>query len=167
MPVYRTSGHLTGTILPENVPTAQRYLTHEHGGAPRNMQRYLDPPLRDRVVFLEWNLSADGHNYTITAVTNKLLTEEELKQLSSECSGQNSDGLGEGFEQQDFAWVDDGEEDETCYDCDGSGRIELENGDTDVCGTCDGEGVFYGNIDNGHMISFDWKTNELPWTQIA
>lgn len=168
MAVYRTSGNLTGTITDENFIAASRYLHFDYDGKPLNMHRYLDPPLEGVVQHLEWMLTS-GSTYTITAVTSRDLTEDELKQLSSECSGQNSDGLGEGFEQQDFAWDEDVEEETDCYDCQGTGRYDTDPDDEeagDDCPTCDGAGYFP-EEDNGRMISFDWETNELPWTKIA
>lgn len=144
MPIYQTKGHLTGTIEPENVAAAQAYLREDHDGRPINMQQYLDPWAKDVVLSLVWTLMGDGRTYIIEAVALRDLTDDELKQLSSECSGQNSDGLGEGFEQQDFAWNaepdewnPDDEDDESPY----------------------GE--------EGHMCSFDWETNELPWEKVG
>jgi hypothetical protein len=144
MPVYRTSGKLTGTIEAENVSTAQRYLTHDHDGAPIDMAQYLDPPLKGVVELLEWSLDGNGHDYTITAFALRELNNAELKQLSEECSGQNSDGLGEGFEQQAFAEQRDG-----------------------ACGDCDDCANGYECEQSYGMISFDWQTNDLPWTKIA
>ncbi len=146
--IYETRGTLTGTIERENVATAQAYLTHDHDGAPMNMQQYLDPPLKELVVMLRWELNSNGHDYRVEAITTRDLTTDELKQLSSEVSGQNSDGLGESFEQQAFAEeAEDGE----CGDCE-----NCYNGYT-----CDAGDEDYG------MISFDWKTNDLAWTKIV
>lgn len=151
MPIYQTKGVLTGTIDQSNVAEAQEYLqfdyNHETGerDKPINMHQYLDPPLDGVVLHLQWVLAANGHDYTVTAVTSRDLTTDELKQLSSEVSGQNSDGLGEGFEQQDFCWDPDGD----CHECEG-----CENGYE-----CENQG--------GSMISFDWRSNDLPWTKIG
>jgi hypothetical protein len=125
--IYRTTGTLTGTIERDNVGLAQDYLRQD------NMAQYLDEPLRSLVVRLEWNLHNDGHNYHVEAICNRELTDDELRVLSLEVSGQNSDGLGESFEQQDFAEQYDEDEE----DCDGY-----------------------------VMVSFDWKTNKLPWTRV-
>jgi hypothetical protein len=43
-------------------------------------------------------------------VTHRPLTDEESKQISEWISGQNSDGLGEGFEQQSFAEIEGDDE---------------------------------------------------------
>jgi hypothetical protein len=131
--IYRTTGTLTGTIEADNVGLAQDYLRQD------NMAQYLDEPLRSAVVRLEWNLHNDGHNYHVEAICNRELTEDELSDLSDEVSGQNSDGLGEGFEQQDFAEITT--EDANYFDDD----------ETDA---------------EYSMISFDWKTNKLPWTRV-
>lgn len=140
--MYETYGTLTGTIESENVSAAQAYLTYEHDGELIRMERYLDPWATGVVDALDWYLDGDGHRYKVRAITNRELTADELKLLSEEVSGQNSDGLGEGFEQQDFAW----QEDLDCTDCD---RV-YGNG----CGDC------------GGMISFDWQTNKLEWVKV-
>ncbi len=143
--VYETSGHLTGIIESENFIAAQAYLTYDHTGKPLNMEQYLDQPLRDAVEMLEWQLDGNGCDYKVRAITKRALTHDELDKLSSEVSGQNSDGLGEGFEQQAFAERHDGE----CGECSG-----CEYGDG-----CEDD-------DYAGMISFDWQTNKLPWTKV-
>lgn len=155
MPLYRTNGHLTGTIQAENVAAAQAYLTQD------DMTKYVAPnaELEGVLEHVEWKLEGNGHDYSITAFATRELTEDELERLSSECSGQNSDGLGEGFEQQEFA-EDEGEDEADCYNCNGTGVVN----DDDDCPTCDGAGVF--ERESGRMISFDWKENKLPWTRV-
>ena len=106
MPLYRSTGKLTGVIEPENVALAQEYLQED------DMAQYLDPPLKGVVEVLTWTLHSDGHNYQVDAFALRELTEAELAQLAREVSGQNSDGLGEGFEQQDWAWSGEDEDEE-------------------------------------------------------
>lgn len=143
--IYETRGQLTnGGIEPENVAKAQAYLTNDHNGKPLNMQQYLDPSL-EAVILLRWFLDGNGLDYRVEAICSRELNDDELKALASEISGQNSDGLGEGFEQQDFAWNEEG------HDCDSD------------CDECDG----YGCEDGGVMVSFDWKTNDSTLTRIA
>jgi hypothetical protein len=108
--IYRTKGVLTGTIESENVAAAQDYLTND------DMTQYLDQPLRDAVALVRWNLNSDGHTYYVEAICHRELNDDELKELAEWTSGQNSDGLGEGFEQQDFAWVDDSYDDDDEYE---------------------------------------------------
>lgn len=129
--IYRTSGALTGTIEPENVELAQAYLTED------DMTRYLDEPLRGVVERIQWHLNHDGHTYYVEAIANRDLTDDELAQLAAWVSGQNSDGLGEGFEQQDFAWV--GEE----------------------------RDFFGDVVDEGAMCSFDWQTNDSKFERVS
>jgi len=141
---YETKGHLTDQIPADRIADAQAYLLGGHEGEPLNMEQYLDEPLRKIVVDLRWELSADGYNYTVRATCKRPLTDDEQRALSLEVSGQNSDGHGENFEQQDFAWLEDGE----CGECDGCINWD----------SCDDE--------TGKMISFDWQENELPWTRV-
>lgn len=142
--IYETKGQLVRAIPDDGVAEAQRYLTHDHEGNPNNMEQYLDPPLKGVVADLRWELAGNGLDYTVRATCERELTDDELKKLSEEVSGQNSDGLGEGFEQQDFAWVQEHDDSwDWLHDTDGE-TYE----------------------DEGRMCSFDWQTNELPWTRV-
>jgi len=73
----------------------------------------------DDVVSIRWILdeSDSGH---IELITDCELSEENLASISNWVSGQNSDGLGEIFEQQDFAvgMDEDGEEAYASFDWD-------------------------------------------------
>jgi hypothetical protein len=164
MPIYRTEGTLTGFIQTKNIGLAQDYLTQD------NMTKYLDEPLQGVVEHIQWHLHGDGHKYYVEAFVNRELTDDELKQLADWTSGQNSDGLGEGFEQQEFA-EDEGDEDADCYNCDGSGQVETasvqsgEESEVEDCPTCDGAGYF--EAEHGGMISFDWKTNKSTFTRVV
>ena len=127
MPIYKTTGQLTGHIAPENVSKAQAYLTQD------DMTQYIDEALKGTVERVQWRLDANGHDYEVEVFALRELTDDESAKLSEWISGQNSDGLGEGFEQQPWAW--EGEEDGPYYSVD-----EEEDG--------------------GHMVSFDWQKNE-------
>lgn len=145
MPIYEMKGHLTGTIEGEAaIRDAQHYLQFmsDDDSEPANMEQYLDPPLNEVVEDLRWHLDSNGHDYRVVAFATRDLTQDELKKLGSEVSGQNSDGLGEGFEQQDFA-----EQDAECGECHG-----CENG--------------FGCDEYGGMISFDWETNPHEFVRI-
>jgi hypothetical protein len=163
MAVYRTKGVLTGTIAPENVAAAQEYL-HED-----DMVMYVaaNASLEGVLEWIVWDLASDGHKWTVTAITTRELDDDELKRLSSEVSGQNSDGHGENFEQQDFAWDED-DDDEDCGECSGNGWVREQDDDGDDvqvdCGECGG----YGQIehDGGRMISFDWQSNDCAFERV-
>jgi hypothetical protein len=151
MPIYRISGTLTGIIEPENVAEAQAYLTDD------DMTQYLDDSIAKRIEHVEWKLEADGHAWSVTAFATRRLSEDEQRVLSEWVSGQNSDGLGEGFEQQDFAWDED--EETECYECRGTGSIICDDDGYELsedCDMCGGSGT---HESDGRMISFDWKTN--------
>lgn len=138
MPIYQTHGSLTGHIQPEDVTKAQTYLTED------NMTQFLEGSLKDAIERIQWHLHSDGHDYYVEAIAQRELTADELKELASWVSGQNSDGLGEGFEQQDFAEQHEGE----CGECMG---CEMEEGcDDDYTG----------------MISFDWEKNKSEFTRV-
>jgi L-rhamnose isomerase len=138
MGIYRSKGTLTGVIEQgENLRLAQEYLQSD------DMTQYLEGDLKVAVERIQWYLDVDGHSYYVEAITRVPLSAEQLKELASWVSGQNSDGLGEGFEQQPFAEKHDGECGE-CYACESNEPCE-----NDYTG----------------MISFDWKTNKSEFTQ--
>ena len=58
-----------------------------------------------RIISIEWNLKSEDFGI-IELYTNQELSQQALDIISDWVTGQNSDGLGEGFEQQDFAWGD-------------------------------------------------------------
>ena len=75
-----------------------------------------EPISPDDMEDIEWCL--ETHNSGVIRLkTNKKLAKEQLLIISEWVKGQCSDGLGEGFEQQDFACYLDGElnDDEEYY----------------------------------------------------
>ena len=71
-----------------------------------DMAQFLDEHLREKVTKVEWNLEGtDGG--TIDVEAKQELTPDELTELSDWIRGQCSDGLGESFEQRDFAQIYD------------------------------------------------------------
>lgn len=139
MTIYRSTGTLTGTIERDNVAAAQAYLTEY------DMTEFLKGGLKERVERIQWHLNADGHSYYVEAIARRKLSKVLLKELADWVSGQNSDGLGENFEQQAFAESHEGE----CGECDG-----CEYGGQ--CTEDDGSG----------MISFDWETNDSTFSEV-
>lgn len=139
---YKTSGVLTNPIeTTENVGRAMAYLG-EH-----DMTEFLDEPLAAVVVDIFWQLNIDGLHWSVFVKAMRELTEEESKELSEWISGQNSDGLGEGFEQQPFAEV---HADFGCGEC-----IDCRHGYS-----CEESDVY------GGMCSFDWQTNDCKLVRI-
>jgi hypothetical protein len=85
-------------------------------------RQYLDEPMEEYIQYcsedlvpvvhtIRWDLTTE-QDWKVTLVTNRPLTDQESKQISEWISGQNSDGLGEGFEQQSFAEIEPDDEDE-------------------------------------------------------
>lgn len=89
----------------------------------------IDP---ETIEHIEWILKDDQSGKVVLDTTSEL-TDPQLKYISQWVSGQCSDGIGEGFEQQSFAEI---------YDVD-------EWGDP-IDDTYD-------------MASFDWETNNYPF----
>ena len=143
---YVTEFHLTHRV--NDLDAAREYLQAD------NMTEYLIDDLDylkltrlqpSDIVNLQWDLQDEQYGliYLDTAID---LTDDELAKISEWVSGQNSDGLGEGFEQQDFASGEDWEEYE----------YEDEDGETQT----DYEEV-------STMASFDWKTNNYTFKKVS
>ncbi len=94
--------------------------------------------LEGKIKEIRWVLEDEQSGY-IVLYTTEPLAEEDLDKISEWISGQCSDGLGEGFEQQDFASGEDFEEYEY-EDEDGETQTDYEEVNT--------------------MASFDWETND-------
>jgi NAD-dependent SIR2 family protein deacetylase len=156
MPIYRSTGTLTGTIYHSNVEEARNYLRQD------DMTQFLDPPLAGVVERIEWSLEYNGHDYYVEAVTKRALKKNELKELAMWTSGQNSDGLGEGFEQQAFAEKHGSGEEVSCTVCYGTGYCCDDH--DDECTECGGLGYY---DDDGGMISFDWKSNNSTFNRVV
>lgn len=91
---YRTGGTLTNPV--NDLTAARAYLSND------DMTEYVGDGLEEVVLHIQWDLY-DESTWGVVVFTHRLLTDEESTALSSWISGQNSDGLGEGFEQQTFA----------------------------------------------------------------
>lgn len=106
MYIYRTYFKLTACV--KDLSDAQAYLTAD------DMTKYLKDDnriaedIRNAVEKIEWRLKDESSGY-VELLTNKALSSTELKYISKFASGQVSDGLGPGFEDQGFAnYVDEG-----------------------------------------------------------
>jgi hypothetical protein len=72
-----------------------------------NMTYYLDDHLKRKIKKIEWDLKELDWGF-INIETKEDLTTKDLEDLATFIEGQNSDGLGEGFNQQYFAEKEDG-----------------------------------------------------------
>lgn len=100
MYIYRTYFNLTACVT--DLLAAQEYLTEDDMTSYLKDDSRIPEDVRNAVEKIEWNL-VDEDSGNIELTTNRALSAAELKSISEYVSGQNSDGLGEGFEQQDFA----------------------------------------------------------------
>lgn len=107
--LYRTYFDLSDDIPDEHWMEARKYLNED------NMANYLPDELSEKVILIQYDLITNNRGF-INIISNALLTQEELIALKDELDGQNSDGLGEGFEQQEFAELRNSE-DEDDYTC--------------------------------------------------
>lgn len=132
MVVYRTYFNLVAPVI--DFEAAADYLSEDDMSVYLKGDNRIPQSARDSVVSIDWILRDEQSGY-IDLKSERELSTEELKAISNWVSGQNSDGLGEGFEQQEFAQYineddNDYDEDEDCYD------------------------------NNYIMASFDWQSNE-------
>ena len=130
MYIYRTYFKLTACV--NDLSAAQEYLTEDDMTVYLKDDSRISEKVRNAVEKIEWILKEEDSGF-IELTTNEALSATELKEVSEFVSGQNSDGLGEGFEQQDFA----------CYEDEGLEGYE----DSDW----DNESI---------MASFDWESND-------
>jgi len=86
---------VTGFIHPGRERDAADYLSDD------NMEQYYSGDQAKDIVSIVWNLHRKQSG-TIEIETTARLKKQALNDLKSFIDGQNSDGLGEGFEQQDF-----------------------------------------------------------------
>ena len=90
--IYHYPFKLEYPVNEDEIWGAAEYLARE------NMARYYDGKARDHIESIRWRLVSFDDGYVET-VTTQALTDDELDELWSFIEGQNSDGLGEGFEQ--------------------------------------------------------------------
>lgn len=130
MYIYRTYFKLTACV--NDFDEAAKYLKED------NMVQYIKGDItvpedvQTSIISIDWILKELDSGY-IELKTNKALSAKELESISEWVSGQCSDGLGEGFEQQDFANYQD------------EGLSGYDESDWD---------------DEWIMASFDWQTNK-------
>lgn len=136
---YRTNFNLLCDV--NDFRAARDYLVED------DMTEYLlhysdvEEKALEKVRHIEWVLTDTDKGY-IELITSAYLTKKQLAQISDWVRGQNSDGLGENFEQQDFAF----------YNACAGEYCEFYNEDEDE---------WYEEEDeNWVMASFDWSTNE-------
>lgn len=103
--LYRTYFDLSDDIPDEHWMEARKYLNED------NMANYLPDELSEKILLIQYDLITNNRGF-INIISNALLTQEELIELKDELDGQNSDGLGEGFSQQEFAELSSGEDDD-------------------------------------------------------
>ena len=105
--LYRTYFDLSDNIHDKHWMEARKYLDED------NMANYLPDELSEKIILIQYDLITNNKGF-INIISNALLTQEELIELKNELDGQNSDGLGEGFEQQEFAELHNSEDEDDC-----------------------------------------------------
>lgn len=137
--IYQTDFYLMADVI--DYDDAKAYLEEE------NMLQYFDnEQIKRKLKSIYWRLDNEGAG-RVVVTANQELEDYELEELSDYILGQNSDGLGEGFEQQEFA-------------------------EYDAAKWADGEYNEYAEYEDGYeedwvVASFDWKYNKYPLELIA
>lgn len=133
MYTYQTKFYLLADV--KDLNDAQAYLEED------NMLNYFDnEQIKRKLQSIEWQLVDEGSGY-IEVIANTELNDNELEEVSAYIAGQNSDGLGEGFETQDFANYDAALID------------EYGNENSELAWADDYE-------EDWVMASFDWQNND-------
>lgn len=140
--IYQTKFFLKAEVL--SIEDANNYLQDE------DMTKYLKADFKDiadDIINIKWSLVTNRYG-TVTLITNRELDNDELKSISKWINGQNSDGIGEGFEQQDFASYT--ERDEIMYDLHQRGIYSIDLGESED------------EPDDSYLTvcSFDWRNND-------
>lgn len=141
MYIYRTYFNLVCPVI--DVDAAKQFLLRE------NMTNYLKSDSRTSkiaqdIINITWILKDEDSGY-IELESNNEIQESDLDTISNWVSGQNSDGLGESFEQQDFA----------CYCSHDTPRYWEYDEEWEAMAPVDDRDWF--------MASFDWQTNDYKF----
>lgn len=139
-----------------DLEAAQNYLSDD------DMTKYVPDELLNVVQKAEWVLDDESSGH-INIETSRELNAEEQKILSDWIEGQNSDGLGEGFEQQEFAenYFDpnSGDGPYTRYEAEEEISRRIEDMDTDEYWSYIDESEIEAGVDN--YIEY----NDLEYTE--
>ena len=100
MYTYRAYFKLTACV--NDLSAAQDYLKSDDMTKYLKEDSRIPEDVRNAVEQIEWRLKDESSGF-VELSTNKALSSTELKTISKFASGQVSDGLGPGFEDQDFA----------------------------------------------------------------
>lgn len=141
--LYRTYFHLSAPVI--DFDAAYHYLKDDDMSVYLKQDKRIPQSVRDAVEFIDWILRDEESGY-IDLKTSSELSENDLEYISRYVSGQNSDGIGEGFSQQDFAYYKD-----RSYD-----RYDDDEDDDD-----------YYDDDDYITASFDWITNEYKFEFVS
>lgn len=137
---YKTDFYLSNSVC--DLGAAQDFLEED------DMTQYLKadfPELAKDIILIKWNLVKEDRG-NIELHTSREFTKEELDKISEWVVGQNADGLGESFEQRDFAYYDSNAE---------SKRLGYQ------FATEEEEDEEY-----WVMCSFDWQSNKYEFERI-
>lgn len=139
MYIYRTYFKLTAYVL--DLDEANKFLQKDDMTMYLKHDSRISKNLQESIHKIEWHL-IDEESGNIELISNKELSSDELNIISDWVIGQCSDGLGESFEQQDFA----------CYEVDENGNVLDRRRAWD-----------YDSETEEVMASFDYKKNNYTF----
>lgn len=110
---YKTYFELEYPVRDEDFEDAKHYLQEED--MTKFLKDYSGISFPEKIESIKWFLTGTDDGYVLLE-TNQKLDDKELKKISEWVKGQNSDGLGEGFEQhfeyEDREGLDEDDEEE-------------------------------------------------------
>ncbi len=133
MYVYRTKFSLEASV--NDFEAARDYLKQDEMKPYLKNDKRCSEETYSKIISIDWILKDESSGY-IELKTESELTTDELDKISSWVRGQNSDGIGAGFSEQEFA----------CYEDEGLTGYEGDNWDNEYV-----------------MASFDWQSNEYKF----
>lgn len=137
MYAYKTNFYLSNEVL--DICGANDFFEEEN----ENMTKCLKSDfskISDKIIKIEWKLTKADQGIVVLNTEEKL-SKETLNEISGWIQGQNSDGIGENFEQEYFASYTEREWDQ-------SRGYNLSYEDDENNGDC------------LTVCEFDWRTNQ-------
>lgn len=147
---YRTYFNLTNRV--NDLWEAQDFLKEDDMTDYLKKDNNIAETIKNKISKIEWILK-DKRSGHIDLTTTEEMSDIELNVISKWVSGQNSDGLGESFEQQDFA--------NYCY----ADTQEFEDKYSRYGNDYDEE--YDEAFDTYITASFDWETNDYIFEFIS
>lgn len=148
--LYRAYFNLLANVL--DLDEARLYLIEDDMTPFLKYDDRVSTELSKKIIKIEWILKTESSGH-IDLTTEDFLSDEESAIISEWVNDQCADGLGGGFEQQDFA----------CYYYN---QTESWKNETQYSTRYGNDEDYDDGGDELITASFDWQTNEYPFILI-